>query len=217
MTTATRGAATTERLILVAERLYADHGLDAVSLRQIAEAAGQKNHAVVQYHFGTKEELLKAIVRHRTGAAQDQRREALDALERTGRQHDVRGLLEAAVVPLVTSQPPDSNYLRFVVALQPVVLSDIWIEIGEEHGSTSRRINAYLDEALEHVPAKLRQARISRAFDMILRALADHFGTPAGRRRGRIPDDLFLDELVISGAAVLEAPLPARAVQRLQQ
>ena len=59
----TRGAITTERLIVVAERLYADHGLDAVSLRQIADAAGQKNHAVVQYHFGTKEELLKAVVR----------------------------------------------------------------------------------------------------------------------------------------------------------
>src|SRR4051794_8960130 len=110
----TRSAITTERLIVVAEQLYADHGLDAVSLRQIAEAAGQKNHAVVQYHFGTKDQLLRAIVRYRTEDAQDQRRIALDALEQSGRQHDVRGLLEAAVIPLVRSQPPDSNYLRFV-------------------------------------------------------------------------------------------------------
>jgi AcrR family transcriptional regulator len=212
----TRGAITTERLILVAERLYADHGLDAVSLRQIAEAAGQKNHAVVQYHFGTKEELLKAIVRYRTEAAQDQRRAALDELEATARQHDVRGLLEAAFVPLVTSQPPGSNYLRFVVALQPVVLNDIWVEIGDQHGSTSRRITTYLDEALEHVPPKLRAARITRAFDMMLRAVADHFGGRDGSATRGIPDDLFLDELVLSGAAVLEAPLPARAVQRLR-
>jgi AcrR family transcriptional regulator len=212
----TRGAVTTERLILVAEQLYADHGLDAVSLRQIAEAAGQKNHAVVQYHFGTKEELLKAIVRYRTEDAQDQRRAALDELEANGRQHDVRGLLEAAVVPLVTSQPPGSNYLRFVVALQPVVLNDIWIEIGDQHGATSRRITTYLDEALQHVPAKLRAARIGRAFDMMLRAVAEHFGARDGSPTGRIPDDLFLDELVLSGAAVLEAPLPARAVQRVR-
>lgn len=212
----TRGAVTTERLILVAEQLYADHGLDAVSLRQIAEAAGQKNHAVVQYHFGTKEELLKAIVRYRTADAQDQRRAALDELEANGRQHDVRGLLEAAVVPLVRSQPPGSNYLRFVVALQPVVLNDIWIEIGDQHGSTSRRITTYLDEALRHVPPKLRAARIGRAFDMMLRAVAEQFGARDGSSTNRIPDDLFLDELVLSGAALLEAPLPARAVQRLR-
>jgi AcrR family transcriptional regulator len=211
-----RGAVTTERLILVAEQLYADHGLDAVSLRQIAEAAGQKNHAVVQYHFGTKEELLRAIVRYRTEAAQDERRVALDALEHTGRQHDVRGLLDAAFVPLVRSQPPGSNYLRFVVALQPVVLNDIWIEIGDQHGSTSRRMNKYLDEALAHVPPKLRRARIDRAFDMMLRALAEHFGSRTGAARRGVPDELFLDEIVISGAAVLEAPLPARAVQRLR-
>src|SRR3954452_21436671 len=211
-----RGAVTSERIIVVAEQLYADHGLDAVSLRQIAEAAGQKNHAVVQYHFGTKEQLLRAIVHYRTEAAQDERRLALDALERDGRQYDVRGLLDAAFVPLVRSQPPDSNYLRFVVALQPVVLNDIWIEIGDQHGSTSRRINKYLDEALEHVPPKLRRARIDRAFDMMLRALAEHFGARSSGRKRSVPDELFLDELVISGAAVLEAPLPARAVQRLR-
>jgi AcrR family transcriptional regulator len=216
VTRGTRGAITTERLIVVAEQLYADHGLDAVSLRQIAEAAGQKNHAVVQYHFGTKEELLKAIVRYRTGDAQDRRRAALDALEGSGRQHDVRGLLEAAVVPLVTSQPPDSHYLRFIVALQPVVLNDIWIEIGEEHGASSNRITKYLDQALEHIPAPMRQARIGRAFDMMLRALAEHFDPAAAATTRPIPDDLFLDELVLSGAAVLEAPLPPRAAQRLR-
>jgi AcrR family transcriptional regulator len=203
-----RSAVTTDRLIVVAERLYADHGLDAVSLRQIAEAADQRNHAVVQYHFGTKEELLRAIVRYRTEEAHHRRRAALDELERTGRQRDVRGLLEATLVPLVESQPRDSHYLRFVVALQPVVLSDIWGEIGDEHGPSSRRITTYLDEALQHIPPALRQARILRSFDMMLRALAEHFDPPRARSRSKIPDDLFLEDLVISGAAVLEAPLP---------
>jgi AcrR family transcriptional regulator len=212
-----RAALTTERLIVVAERLYADHGLDGVSLRQIAEAAGQKNHAVVQYHFGTKEELLRAIVRYRTEDAHQRRRAALEELERTGRQHDVQGLLEAALVPLVESQPSDSNYLRFVVALQPIVLNDIWGEIGDEHGPSSRRITTYLDEALQDVPRALRRARIGRAFDMMLRALAEHFVPQPPRARRKIPDDLFLEDLLISGAAVLEAPLPdrvARATRR---
>ncbi len=211
-----RGAITEERLILAAERLYADHGLDAVSLRQIAEAAGQKNHAVVQYHFGDKAGLLRAIVRYRTGTAQDLRQAALDELERTGRQHDVRGLIEAAIVPLVQTQPTGSNYLRFVVALQPAALQEAWSAIGEEHGARSNRITVYLEEALGHVPPALRQARIHRAFDMVLRGLADHYG-PDSSPTTRLPDDLFLEELVLSGAAVLEAPLPPRAAQRLRR
>lgn len=212
-----RGVITEERLILAAERLYADHGLDAVSLRQIADAAGQKNHAVVQYHFGGKAGLLRAIVRYRTGTAYELREAALDELERSGRQHDVRGLLEVAIVPLVQSQPPGSNYLRFIVALQPAALADAWHQMGVEHGATVNRINRYLDEALGHIPLPLRQARMGRAFDMVLRSLADHFGGGSKSEVPRLPDDLFVEELVLSGAAVLEAPLPPRSAQRLRR
>ncbi|MFN8028395.1 MAG: helix-turn-helix domain-containing protein [Acidimicrobiia bacterium] len=212
-----RGVITEERLILAAERLYADHGLDAVSLRQIADAAGQKNHAVVQYHFGGKAGLLRAIVRYRTGVSYELREEALDELERTGRQHDVRGLLEAAIVPLLKSQPPGSNYLRFIVALQPAALADAWQQIDIEHGSSGNRINRYLDETLGHIPLAMRQARMGRAFDMVLRALADHFGDGSKSQVPRLPDDLFVEELVLSGAAVLEAPLPPRSAQRLRR
>jgi AcrR family transcriptional regulator len=56
-----RGAVTTERLIVVAERLYADHGLDAVSLRQIAEAADIKAGSIY-YHFGSKDEILGVVL-----------------------------------------------------------------------------------------------------------------------------------------------------------
>ncbi|MFJ4166884.1 TetR/AcrR family transcriptional regulator [Microbacterium sp. NPDC089698] len=45
-----------------AERLYAEHGIGAVSNRQISEAAGQGNNTAVGYHFGTKIDLLQAIV-----------------------------------------------------------------------------------------------------------------------------------------------------------
>jgi AcrR family transcriptional regulator len=50
---------------LAAERLFADVGIAAVSLRDVGIAAGQKNNAAVQYHFGDKENLVKEIVRYR--------------------------------------------------------------------------------------------------------------------------------------------------------
>nr|WP_189954437.1 helix-turn-helix domain-containing protein [Streptomyces alanosinicus] len=45
----------------VAERLFAEHGLCAVSNRQIGEAAGQRNVTAVSYHFGSRTELVRAI------------------------------------------------------------------------------------------------------------------------------------------------------------
>ncbi|MFI6345007.1 TetR/AcrR family transcriptional regulator [Streptomyces sp. NPDC050560] len=62
-----RGAGTREAIMAAAERLYAEHGLSAVSNRQIAEAAGQGNTTVVSYHFGSKPALVRSLMtRHDT-------------------------------------------------------------------------------------------------------------------------------------------------------
>jgi AcrR family transcriptional regulator len=53
---------TSERLLDAAEDLIARHGPDAVSTRQVLTAAGVSNMAAIQYHFGTKEGLLAAVV-----------------------------------------------------------------------------------------------------------------------------------------------------------
>ncbi|WP_410606604.1 TetR/AcrR family transcriptional regulator [Amycolatopsis sp. lyj-109] len=62
-----RAQATRETILATAERLYAEHGVLAVSNRQISEAAGQGNNTAVGYHFGTRSELVRAIVRKHTG------------------------------------------------------------------------------------------------------------------------------------------------------
>ncbi|MEV1247441.1 TetR family transcriptional regulator [Nonomuraea sp. NPDC049750] len=64
--TTPKAGQTRSRILLAAERLFAEHGVFAVSNRQISEAAGQSNNAAVGYHFGTKADLLRAIVEHHT-------------------------------------------------------------------------------------------------------------------------------------------------------
>ncbi|MDI3405733.1 TetR/AcrR family transcriptional regulator [Streptomyces cavernicola] len=56
-----QGEATRQRLVKAAERLFAAHGVDAVSVRAINAAAGQ-GPASVHYHFGSKENLLAAVL-----------------------------------------------------------------------------------------------------------------------------------------------------------
>ncbi len=58
-----RAGTTREQILVAAERLFAEHGL-AVSNRQISEAAGQGNNYAVGYHFGSKTDLIRAIVRN---------------------------------------------------------------------------------------------------------------------------------------------------------
>ena len=63
-------------IMAAAERLFAEFGVAAVSNRQISEAARQGNNAAVNYHFGTKTELLRAIVHQHTSRI-ELRREAM--------------------------------------------------------------------------------------------------------------------------------------------
>ena len=54
-------ARTRDRLSDAAVQLYGDSSIVAVSLREISAAAGQKNPTALEYHFGDRDGLLKAI------------------------------------------------------------------------------------------------------------------------------------------------------------
>ena len=51
-----------EQIKLAARRLFAIRGIDGVSVREIVEAAEQKNHGSLAYYFGTKEALVRELV-----------------------------------------------------------------------------------------------------------------------------------------------------------
>ena len=79
-----RASSTQEAILVAAERLFAEHGVFAVSNRQVSEAAGQGNNAAVGYHFGTKADLVRAIEQKHRGPV-EQLREQMVASCWTGR------------------------------------------------------------------------------------------------------------------------------------
>src|SRR5438105_6212398 len=85
------------RLVLTAERLFALHGIDGVSLRQIATEAGSANNSAVHYHFGSKEGLIAAIFQHRLPQI-IRERQLLAARCDPG---DLRSRLEAHFLPVL--------------------------------------------------------------------------------------------------------------------
>ena len=91
---------TRERLLDAAERLFAEHGFDATSTRAITSGAGT-NLASVNYHFGSKEALLSAVLARRLSPINEERLAILTDLENS--QEDVQGdlgsILRAFILP----------------------------------------------------------------------------------------------------------------------
>jgi AcrR family transcriptional regulator len=92
------GAETREQLMDAAEELFAQFGVDAVSIRSINSAAGLAP-AAVHYHFGTKDRLLREIVRRRGRHVVTTQLALIDALELEGRTPDATELVAIMAQP----------------------------------------------------------------------------------------------------------------------
>lgn len=108
-------------LILTAERLYGEHGLNGVSLRQILTAAKQANSSAVQHHFGSKAGLIVAAYQTRERTLEVARAAALVALDRDERT-SLKALLRAWLMPIlqIYSQEERLTYARFSLQLLPL-------------------------------------------------------------------------------------------------
>jgi AcrR family transcriptional regulator len=92
-------AATKAAVFAAAERLFALHGFQNVSVRDITAEAGV-NLASVNYHFGSKDALLFEIFRRRTGELNRERARMLhEAADRHAGAPPVREILEALFAP----------------------------------------------------------------------------------------------------------------------
>jgi len=93
---------TKQRILDAAEHLFGDLGYDATSLRAIT-AAAEANLAAVNYHFQSKEELLRAVLKRRLAPVNRQRLELLDRYEAecAGNPPDVAVLVSILLRPMM--------------------------------------------------------------------------------------------------------------------
>jgi len=102
-------AATKAAVFAAAERLFALHGFQNVSVRDITAEAGV-NLASVNYHFGSKDALLFEIFRRRTSELNRERARMLhEASDRHNGAPPVREILEALFAPPLKWATPDND------------------------------------------------------------------------------------------------------------
>jgi AcrR family transcriptional regulator len=92
---------TRDQIIRAAEQLFAAHGIDGVSLREINRAAGQSNTGAVQYHFGDRDGLVRALIDKHRRDTEPRRHALLDQYEEAG-SDDLRALAAALVSPMAS-------------------------------------------------------------------------------------------------------------------
>ena len=95
-------AETRQRIIEAAEKLFALRGVEAVSIRDITQAAGV-NVAAINYHFGTKNSLAAEVFKQCIDPLNIRRLELLDEIEKkaSGKAPGLEAVLEAMFRPAV--------------------------------------------------------------------------------------------------------------------
>jgi AcrR family transcriptional regulator len=108
---------TPERLLDAAERLIAEQGVNAVSLRAVNQAAGA-NVAAVHYHFGTKVELVSAALHRRMSVLAEERFALLAPIE-LDPVPELRRVVEAFALPFVrfARRPEGAAWAGLLAAL----------------------------------------------------------------------------------------------------
>jgi AcrR family transcriptional regulator len=198
-----RGEATRELILVTAERLFAERGIAAVPLRDIAVAAGARNKVAVQYHFGDRERLVRAVAAHRASFLDDVQARLLAQSLATGvapRPIDHVGLF---VRSLAANVSEGNHYVPF--------LSRYLVERGGYAGlveavpaATVLTLRVLLRQLLGDLDAATTQERWEVVMTTTVHALARY-------QRGRAAGTLHapLDELVADLTRFLAAGLAA--------
>lgn len=203
---------TREVLLLTAERLYAREGLAAVSLRRINREAGQLNASALHYHFGTRDELLTAILDFRMGQVNKRRLEMLAALAEGGQAQDLRALTDALIRPLSehiggAHVAGGSHYLGFLASIFNSAEVNVYRMTAQREDHSLRQLSALFVAALPMLPEALVRVRFSVNVRAVIYAMADwDRDRVIGKLQSRMSLGDFIAMLTDMTAAAMAAP-----------
>lgn len=159
--TATRGGTTRNELKRAARRLFAERGIAAVGMREVVEAAGQRNAAAVHYYFGSKDDLLRELLIDGADLIDAGRARLFDAAEANG-PPSLRAVVRAMVLPnigLAGETGEGETYFRFIVNVQNERRA-LFRETVPEHSEGYARYVAHVHRLLAPLPAATINQRL---------------------------------------------------------
>ncbi len=197
-----------QAILLAAERLFAQHGYHAVSLRQIADEAGVPL-ALVGYYYGQKHELFQAIFAH-WGGTIDERLAGLRAALQAPERQRLPAVVAAFVQPVLKlrASPEGESYALLVAR-----------ELYHQREDTDRVLRSQFDpmaqafiDALHALLPQADRARVAWCYQFMLGALLHHLSDTRverlshGQARAGDPEaGRLLQDFIVGG---IRAALP---------
>ena len=156
-----RGGATRGELKRAARRLFAERGIAAVGMREVVEAAGQRNAAAVHYYFGSKDDLLRELLIDGADLIDDSRQALLVKAEAAGAMavRDVVRAMVLANIDIPGETGERETYFRFIVNVQNERRA-LFKATVPEHSTSYARYIAHVRRLLADVPEALINRRL---------------------------------------------------------
>ena len=199
----------------VAERLFAEQGLERVSIRDIIQTA-HLNLGAINYHFGTKQQLIAAIFERRLVPLDQERLRLLDAVEKTAgaKAPKLEDVLEAFIRPAVQHAmdlEQESTVFRKLMARCFMEANPELEALLHSHfGPVVRRFDAALMRAMP----QLTRVELFWRMNLILGALHHSLlmldKVPPGAPKNHANVEDYVQRLVAFGAAGFRASPPAK-------
>ena len=135
---------TKDRILYAAEELFAQQGFASTSLRQVTSRA-DVNIAAVNYHFGSKDNLVNEVFRRRMD---DMSRERLAALQRAVEAHpgELEPILAAFVEPALAMAQDRHGGGAFIRV------------IARAYAESNDSLRKFLSDQYGHVPREFAKA-----------------------------------------------------------
>jgi AcrR family transcriptional regulator len=204
---------TRTRILDAAEELFMQHGFEGTSMRQLTSRAGV-NLAAVNYHFGSKDALIEAVLRRRLDPMNAARIAALEELENESRASAPEAIIRAFVGPslrmIEDARSGGRNFIRLLGRTYTDPAKGIRALIGQMYAPAMERYKRALQRALPQMPADELVWRMHFMFGTLAYTLAatDTVQLIAGcKPEDRYDARLLEERLTAFLAAGLHAPL----------
>jgi AcrR family transcriptional regulator len=165
-----------KHLLLTAERLFSEQGIESVSTRMISRESGQKNHSALQYHFGSRDGLIEAILNYRISPVNQERSRRLTLLKRRGRNIDVEQLVRIFVEPFseeLLKPLSETAYVSLLAQLYSYQRGRELFAKNKERTRALHDITALLIRALEPMEVPVIHLRLQLLGRQTITAIAE--------------------------------------------
>jgi len=201
-----RGDVTREALMRAAEKLIASKGLENITIREIVDAAGQKNESALQYHFQNLTGLVRAVHAVRDNQIHEMRAVQIEKLNNETAKPTLRDVCKLMVEPAFLLAKSKPDFRQYVKAFgHEIALTDqsALKIVRRQGGDTDHEIDRLLRSVLPGLDDAAFERRLDGAVRFVASSMYHEARQPNAFKGDRA--ELFFNSLIDSLVGLLGA------------